>query len=116
MFQGPSRTFSTNFFLALVQFQLPAVSRLASRGEEWLKSYVIYIYIYTNRSQARLDKKVKKLNLSMQNRFNSIKFTIMYIANKRSLVLQEIFLLSRVKQYNHFLNKRGHPSKVFSLQ
>lgn len=77
---------------------------------------MLYIYIYTNRSQARLDKKVKKLNLSMQNRFNSIKFTIMYIANKRSLVLQEIFLLSRVKQYNHFLNKRGHPSKVFSLQ
>ena len=53
----------------------------------------IYIYIYTNSSQARLDKKVKKLNLSMQNRFNSIKFTIMYIANKRSLVLQEIFVM-----------------------
>ena len=95
MFQGPSRTFSTNFFLALVQFQLPAVSRLASRGEEWLKSYVIYIY--TNSSQARLDKKVKKLNLSMQNRFNSIKFTITYIANKRSLVLQEIFVIKSGK-------------------
>ena len=54
----------------------------------------IYIYIYTNSSQARLDKQVKKLNLSMQNRFNSIyKFTIMYIANKRSLVLQEIFVI-----------------------
>ena len=56
-----------------------------------------YIYIYTNSSQARLDKKVKKLNLSMQNRFNSIKFTIMYIANKRSLVLQEIFVIKSGK-------------------
>ena len=42
-FEGPSRTFSPKFFLALVQFQLPAVSTLASRGEQWLQSYVIYI-------------------------------------------------------------------------
>ena len=95
MFQGPSRTFSTKFFLPLVQFQLPAVSRLASRGEQWLQSYVIYIS--TNSSQARLEKKVKKLNQSMQNRFNSIKFTIMYVVNIRSRVFQEIFVIKSGK-------------------
>ena len=35
------------------QYPLPAVSRLASRGEQWLH----VCYIYTDRSQERLEKK-----------------------------------------------------------
>ena len=58
---------------------------------------VCYICIHTNSSQARLEKKSKNVKSINENRFNSIKFTIMYIANIRSRVLQEIFVIKSGK-------------------
>ena len=93
------------------QYPLPAVSRLASRGEQWLH----VCNIYTDRSQEILEKKSSEINKQInKNKFNLIKFTIMDIANIRSRVFRKFLLLSRVNQYNHFLLKvfgvkcRGH--------
>ena len=43
--------------------------------------------------------------MNNKNKFNSIKFTIMYIVNIGSRVFRKVLLLSRINQSNHFLLK-----------
>ena len=63
--------------------------------------YIIYTCIQIAHKQDKI-KRVKKFQIN-KNKFNSIKFTIMYIANITSRVFRKFLLLRRVNQYNHFL-------------
>ena len=92
--KAPAEHSHLNFFLPWYRFNC---TQLADYLVEANSGYSRMLYIYTNSSQARLEKKVKKLNQSMQNRFNSIKFTIMYVVNIRSRVFQEIFVIKSGK-------------------